>query len=786
MRILTLCCVLAACTTVFAQNLPKEMYLSDDGHMLMTGGKPSTGLYDSATIRTIYLEFPQSNYWNLLTQNYASHTRIPATMIVDGETYDSVGVRFRGQTSYSMLPQSSQKKSFDIDLEFVHEGQDIKGYNDLNLMNSFQDESFLRDVFYKHQIRRHIPTAKANFVQLYLNGQSWGLYPNVQQQNKDYLEEWFLSNDGAHWRADRPTGSGGGGPGGGGPGFGNGTAALNYLGADTALYQQYYTLKSSDIDDPWSLLVATCNALNNTPSAQLTSVLPQYLDIDRTLWFLATEVAFSDDDSYIFKGAMDYYVYYEPETGRITPLEYDGNSVMAPNASSWSPFYNQTNVNFPLLNKILAVPEWRQRYLAHLRTVIADELNPAECNAILDNLHNQIDSLVQADPKKLYTYPQFISEITGLKTFIANRRTFLLSNTEVAQVAPSIANAEYRNAQGEAWTAPLDGEAVNVTATISSTNGISRATLYYTTGLVGNFSSTQMFDDGQHNDGAAGDGVFGGEIPGFGAGAWVRFYIEAVANNTAKSVSYLPVGAEHDVFVYIVAPLAGGGGPVVINEIMADNATTAADENGTYEDWIELYNNSSSSIDLSGYFMTDNPANLTKWEFPQGSVIAGNGYLVIWADEDSSDGANHCNFKLSASGEVIMLLNPNQILIDEVTFGEQQEDMGYARVPNGTGSFVIQAPTFGTNNNLVNGIDDPVEMASAIRLYPNPASDWVNVAIDNFVPQQALVVYDAAGREVTRWIPESPLETMRTLLIQAPGFYAIRYGNYTASLIVTK
>ena len=55
-----------------------------------------------------------------------------------------------------------------------------------------------------------------------------------------------------------------------------------------------------------------------------------------------------------------------------------------------------------------------------------------------------------------------------------------------------------------------------------------------------------MYDDGAHNDGAANDGTYGATIPGHTGGTWVRYYIEAVANNSANSVSYLPVGAEHE------------------------------------------------------------------------------------------------------------------------------------------------------------------------------------------------------------------------------------------------
>ena len=767
----------------YAQNLPAQMRRSADGHMLITGDQAPSGLYDSAIIRTIYLDFPQSNYWTLLTNNYQSKTDLPAKMTVDGAVYDSVGVRFKGQTSYQMT-QNSQKKSFNITVDLVHPDQQLLDNKTLNLNNSFQDPSFLREVFYQKQIRRHIPAAKSNFVQLYINGQNWGLYPNVQQINKDYLKEWFFSNDGINWRADRPDGQVGGGPGGpgGGGNWGDGTAALNYLGADTASYKTYYTLKSSDIDHPWDYLVATCNALNNTPVANLPSVLPQYIDIDRTLWHLASEIAFSDDDSYVYKGKMDYYVYYEPETGRMTPLEYDGNSAMETNFANWSAFYNETKVNYPLLNKVLAVPAWRQRYLAHLRTIIQEELDPATCNAMLDHFKTMIDPLVQADPKKLYTYSQFTSEVTALKTFISTRRNNLLNNAEVKLPAPVIETAAFQNIQGAQWMAPLDAEAAVVTARVTSGNGISAVTLYYSTQLTGNFTPVQMLDDGQHNDGGAADGLFGAEVPGQIAGTWVRFYIEAAAGNTAKTLSYLPVGAEHDVFVYQVQPKSALGGPVVINELMASNSMTVTDETGDYEDWIELFNTSNQAVDLSGYYLSDNPANLAKYEIPQGISIPANGYVIFWADEDGSDGPYHCNFKLSASGEVVYLLNHELVIQDSVTFGAQETDKGYARVPNGTGAFVIQAPTFSANNNST-GVSAPDKNGAPMMVFPNPASASFTVRIDQTRSGQPILVYDMNGRLLYQ---NQPDETETAISVQGwpAGVYSIRYGTEEKRLVV--
>jgi hypothetical protein len=779
-------CMLIVCTasllgtTLYGQSLPAEMYVSDDGRMLLTGGKPSAGLYDSALIRNVYLQFPQTNFWNVLTGNYASQTEIQASMTVDGVLYDSVGVRLRGNTSYQSTGQS-QKKSFKISLDYANPDRRIMGYRSMKFNNEAGDPSFLREVFYLHQIRKHVPAAKANFVHLYLNNQDWGIYPNIQLLNKDYLKEWFLSNNGANWRADDPTPAPPG-PGGGGPQWGDGTAALNYLGADTALYQEYYTLKSSEIPDGWNRLVAGCNALNNTPSADLPNVLPNYLDVDRALWFLASEIAFSDDDSYIMKGKMDYFVYFDKETGRLSPLEYDGNSVLQSNNITWPPFYNVNKVNYPLLNKLLNVPAWRQRYLAHLRTIIAEELDAAGAAQVIDQYKSQIDALYQSDPKKYYTYAQFNTGVNDLKNLVNTRRTNLLSNAEVAQEAPQIGTVNYFNPSGQPWSPPSSQESVSVQAQVSSGNGISRVNLYYAEGILGGFASVQMFDDGAHGDGASGDGVFGASIPAFDAGSWVRFYIEALADNTPKSAAYKPAGAEHNVYYYRVKQSLSPVSGIVINEFMASNTAVMADESGQYDDWIELYNTNNFPVNLSGFFLSDNAAIPGKWEIPQGTEIPGGGYLIFWADENQPQGPNHTNFKLSASGgEFLSLTDTHKDIVDSVSFGVQTSDLSYSRIPNGTGPFIIKEPTFAANNQPQVGIDNH-EPNFHWLIFPNPAQNTVQLLMTDPAQKQELRICDALGRTVWKSSIQGSLQL--NVAEWASGVYFVSLGEKTGRLVI--
>jgi len=138
---------------------------------------------------------------------------------------------------------------------------------------------------------------------------------------------------------------------------------------------------------------------------------------------------------------------------------------------------------------------------------------------------------------------------------------------------------------------------------------------------------------------------------------------------------------------------------IVINELMPVNTTTVPDNYGEFNDWIELYNKSVSSADISGYFISDNHDKQAKWRLPQGTTIAGKGYLIIWADKDTTEYGLHANFKLSSSGEEVVLSRPDMQMIDRVKFPEQTRELSYSRIPNGTGAFQWKTPTFNRSND---------------------------------------------------------------------------------------
>jgi hypothetical protein len=252
-----------------------------------------------------------------------------------------------------------------------------------------------------------------------------------------------------------------------------------------------------------------------------------------------------------------------------------------------------------------------------------------------------------------------------------------------------------------------------------------------------------MYDDGSHNDGIAGDNVYGAAFTMFTS--QVQYYIYAENSNAGM---FSPERAEHEFYTVLASAQNPTPGQVVINEFLAQNQNVNINEYGQHQDWIELYNTTSSPLNLFGLYLTDNYSNPTKFSFPPNSIIPANGYFMLWADQEVTTSSYvHCNFKLGAGGEQLMLSNSSGTVIDSVTYGVQSADNSTGRCPNGTGSFIkLIVPSFNALN-CVTGIDDIVT-ESEIKIYPNPANTQITIEFDSKRSENTVEIYTTLGQQL--------------------------------------
>ncbi len=617
-------------------------------------------LYDTTVLRTFEFTFTQSNWETLLRSNYASQTNLAATLTIDGVSYPNVGVRIRGNTSFTTLPPGSQKFSLNVDIDFIDPLQRIMGYRALNLNNSFHDPTFCREVLYNNYVAQFMPNGRANHAVVTINGQNWGVYANVQQFDKVMLDGWFTNPDGLRVKCpNNPNGPG-----------------LRYNGATSTGYSTAYEIKDpGGFADPWPPHIAVCNALSNGAIATWPSSIDPIFAVDPSIWSVVFENILTDDDSYVNKGA-DFVTYRDPISGRTYLLQTDANETFI--GTTWIPTRNFTNATTrPFLNRVLGVPELRQRFFAHYRTAKQDLSWAGYFEPRATALRNLIDAAVQADTKKIYTYAQFQTNFTssvtlgcsgpcggtvpGLQQFVNDRLTFLNSQAELVAQGPTIA------AVSASDYSPDPASPVVITADVAPNGSpVDRVDLYYRPSEAGVYQKVQM--------NSTGGTTYTVVLPVAGApGLRVPFYVGAVSSNAFLSQSYLPAHTEWSPLV--IEYTFGSTGGMRITEYMYD---------GPGGSFVEFTNLSNAPIDLAGWSMDDDH------EVPGTIPLAALGIVapsasVIVAEADPS--IFRANWNLSAGvgviggmgvtignnlarNDAINLYNASNVVQDRLTYGD--------------------------------------------------------------------------------------------------------------------
>ncbi|MBN2490252.1 MAG: CotH kinase family protein [Planctomycetes bacterium] len=627
-------------------------------------------LYDKDVLRTFELTFADPFWYLTLAASYPSETYFKADLKVDGATYRNVGVRFRGWSTYRM---AEFKKPFKISLDAFVPGQNLYGYRTLNLNNGGNDPTFMREALTYHIFRKYCPAPQACWVKLVVNGIHLGVYVHVEQINKDFGRAWLKNEDGNRYRAELREGA---------PKDGS---ALIWLGPNPAVYAECYELKSENSVNPWADLLAVCDTLNNRPLHELEQELPKVLSVDSALWMLALNNAVVNVDTYIAI-AHNYYLLNDLFHDRIRLVSWDMDlSFSCTWLDQWTldPFTRLTDPGRPLISRMLAVPRYREAYLAHLRTVLENDLRWDVIGPLVGKWQALIDREVEADVIKIFSYEAFRKNVTdnvegrsGLKPLVETRRAYLLGLDDLKKPVPTIAGVQQDpttnlTARTEVW----------VKATVTAQAPIQDVFLHYR--VRGPFVRVRMLDDGQHRDGAPGDGVFGGRIPPETPGQ-VEYYLEAVVAAAAGSgTRFEPCSVERSPFTYTVAP------DIAINELLAQNTTGLRDERGEREDWIEVMNLTDRTVVLDGLYLSDDLARPTRWRFPANVSLAPGGTLLVWADEEPAEGPLHASFKLDKDGEEIALIDRDgKTLLDWIRFGSQRADVSMGRVHGETNRWV--------------------------------------------------------------------------------------------------
>ena len=415
----------------------------------------SVPFYDTGTLRTLFLDFADADWEDQLMAFKNTDVEVPATLTVDGKSYPDTDVKFRGASSFMMVPEG-RKHSLNVTLDNVNKDQEVLGYSSLNLLNAHEDPTLLRSVLFLEAARDYIPAAKANFVRVVINGESWGIFSNVQQVDKTFLNETYKTKEGTRWKV---------------PGSPNGRGGLEYW-TDQSLYRRTFEIKGKDSQKAWDALINLTRVLNETPADKLEAAIAPILDIDGALRFLALDNTLVNNDGYWVR-ASDYNIYLDTN-GRFHILPHDTNETFASGGgrggpgggmrgpmrggpagdfpgrpggpggpggfgggrggrgmmggdATLDPLVGLDDASKPLRSKLLAVPSLRAKYLAYTREIATKWLDWKTLGPLVEKHRALIVDDVKRDTRKLDTNEAFDAGIEALRAFAEKRRATVLN-----------------------------------------------------------------------------------------------------------------------------------------------------------------------------------------------------------------------------------------------------------------------------------------------------------------------------------------------------------------------
>jgi hypothetical protein len=701
------------------------------------------------------------------------------------QTLEHVGFRLRGNTS-----RVSAKKSFKVSFNTFVPGRKLFGLEKLNLNGEHNDPSILRaKLAWDLMGTMGVPAARAAHARLFLNGQYYGLYLNVEQVDEQFLQARFGNDTGylykCLWPADLTW---------------KGSAAAAYRPTDAS--RRPYDLQRGGSDSAgYEDLAHLIDVVNTTPSDTFPEAIEAVFDVNGFLRVLAVDVLTGNWDNYWFL-KNNFYLYFNPDTGLFHWLPFDLDNTFGVWWDGILPGIDWADRNVyawghpselrPLVRNVLNVPAFRDRFTFYLRQTLAQAFVPAFLLPRIDTLHAALTAAAEADLYRTLDYGFTVADFHasfeqalgghvtwGLKPYIEARYTTALAQLEATNVPPIVSDIHTLPAQ-------LHGDRPFTVRVRVEDEATPTVTLSYD--LAGTTTQVTMADDGQHGDGAAGDRVYGAPVPAPGTAPEVQFHINATDSQAQTSTSALYTRAVNHAL-----------GPVVINEFMASNTTALADEQGEFDDWIELHNHGPEAVSLAGMFLTDDLTVPNRWALPAVTLPPGD-YLLVWADGTPEQGFLHASFRLERNGEQLGLFDAALAPLDTLTFGLQETDTAYGRTPDGTGPFaLLSIPTPGFSNDHSTPVDAmPAVRPAALTAYPHPFGTQLTLTTALATPGPvSLVVYDLLGRPVRHLAAGLTTPGSHTWtwdghdaagMPLAPGLYLVRLTTptFTTTLPVLK
>ncbi|THF83526.1 spore coat protein CotH [Cohnella fermenti] len=438
--------------------------------------------------------------WQEMLDNAAAEEYIAADITINGTTITNVGIRPKGNSSLSSIVRddTTDRYSFKIKFDEYVDGQTWQGLDTIVLNNNFSDATSLKE-YLSYDIMSYIGADAPlfAFADISLNGETWGFYLAVEDIDNSYLER-VDKEDGELYKPESDMGEGMGGGqfpdgaqgeqdlttpestqdsaqamrdrqnGGGMGGMADNGSSLQYTDDQSSSYSAIFdnAETKTNEEDEQRLIEALKNLSEGND-------LESAVDVDEVLRYFAAHTVVVNLDSYVSSMAHNYYLYEEDGQLSILPWDYNlafggfqsGNASDVVNFPIDTPVSGVSMEDRPLLDKLLEVPEYLDKYHEYLQEIIDGYFADGKFEQTVDKLSSMISEYVSNDPTAFYTAEEFeagVAELKQLGTLRAESIQGQLDGT-----IPSTTEGQQENP-----SALIDASSVNLEALGSQGGGM--------------------------------------------------------------------------------------------------------------------------------------------------------------------------------------------------------------------------------------------------------------------------------------------------------------------------
>lgn len=363
-------------------------------------------LFDNSLVHTVDLRITDmAAFWEAAPRE----EYVKADVVIDGETFSSVGIRTKGNNSHRLITEHGLQR-YSLKLEFDHyiRGATYHGLDKFSLDASFQDNSYMKTMLAMELMRQMgVPTPLTSYVWVTMNGEPWGLFVAIEEPEEAFVKRIFGEDHGLLYKPDYQRLS-----------DENADVSLRYIDDDPQSYPNIFNEAKFPVSPAdKERLIRALKTLDEGVDLETA------INTDEVLRYFAVQVFVMNFDSYVGPTGHNYFLYEEDGILSILPWDYNlafgtyplamsepiRDSFVLINYPVFTPWDGNVMKQRPLFHHVMQNDSCFEQYRSYLDQLLTQYVENDFIDERIDAYHAMIAPYVQRDPTAFCSYERYLA-----------------------------------------------------------------------------------------------------------------------------------------------------------------------------------------------------------------------------------------------------------------------------------------------------------------------------------------------------------------------------------------